>query len=106
MTAQKLLQLLELYSNAFILDLVDHIERNKEINFKLHELCCQKKVTLKVRPLNNVDHHIRTFLDEVLTCYNLFRGVGSQGIDSGQINNPDMVPLVLQITFVLFNGHP
>ena len=63
---------------AVFLNNIHHIYGNNNGNTELCKLCCEVKVTLKVCAVNDVKNCVGAFLNKVVSCDNLFKGVGRE----------------------------
>ena len=92
---------------AVFLDDIHHVQCDHYRNAQFHTLCSQIKVSLKVCRVHDIEDRVRLLLKEIISCYNFFKCIRRQGIDSGKVCYDDIL-LFLILTFFFFycNARP
>ena len=72
-TAAYFTQFLNVDVITILLDKVHHVDGHNNRNTKFHKLCCQIKITLKVRTINDVEDRIRFLVQNIISCNNFLK---------------------------------
>jgi len=85
--AQKVGQLLGVENTALGARRVAHIEGQHERHAQLHDLHSQVQVPLQVGRVDDVDDDVGPLIYDEVPGHHLFRGVGSEAVGAGQIDD-------------------
>ena len=84
---------------------VEHVERYDHTEVHVDELCGEVEVAFEVACVDDIDHHIRCLLHELLAHVELFGGVGGERIGAREINEVEGVAFILGMSFLGIHGH-
>ena len=100
-------QLLGVYLIAVLADNIHHIDGDNYRYAELHKLCGQIKVSFQVCSVDNVQYRVGTLGNEVISCNNLFKRVGRQGVNTRKVGDYNAVVLFkLAFLFLYRNARP
>ena len=88
--AERLLQLFRVQPVAVLFDGVHHVQGDDDGDVYLHDLRREIEVAFEVGRVDDVDDAVRLFVDDVVAGDDLFRRIGREGIDAGQVYDLDL----------------
>ena len=87
---------------VFLYD-VHHVDGDHHRDSELGELRCEVKVSFEVGSVDDVEYCIGTFTDEVVSCNDLFKGVGGKRVNTRKVGDRYAVVL-FEFSFFFFDG--
>ena len=87
---------------VFLYD-VHHVDGDHHRDSELGELRCEVKVSFEVGSVDDVEYCIGTFTDEVVSCNDLFKGVGGKRVNTRKVGDRYAVVL-FEFSFFFLDG--
>ena len=73
------------------LDDIHHVDSYNNWDTELCQLGGQVKISLQIGPVNDIENRIRTVIDQVISCDNLFERIGGQRVNSREVHNDHII---------------
>ena len=104
LTSESLGQLVDLDDVTVFSDDVHHIDGNDDGNTEFKKLCGEVKISFDIRSVHKIDDGIGALADQIVSCDDLLKAVGREGIDTGKVGD-DHAFRLFELSFFLFNGN-
>ena len=72
-------------STAIVTHFVHHVQRQYHGDMHFDKLQCQVQVSFNICCINDIDDTVGFFIQNKVPCYDFFRCIGTDGIDTGQV---------------------
>ena len=103
--AQQAPQLVGVQLVPLVLQLVVHVQGHHGPEVHVDDLRRQVQVPLDVGGVHDVDDDVRHRIDQILPDIQFLRGIGRQGVGSGQVHQGDVIPLVVEMPLFRIDRH-